>query len=441
MWTARSMPRVDGDRRRQTSAARCFGLRFAAMHAYPSQLADFVLAHWPKEAPLGLDRRALMEILSICYQASLAHEEGRPVRFRLVSARAAEVTDAVGWDRFLPLEFSEPQPLTPDTLRRLSPAAPFHASLIGVAPDAAGWSIWGLVHSGAEWLAPTWGGRDRHQNLNLPQVHVLGAGRLGVYAGDDLVATLERGMVEATTRDVFTSAWLPALFRGTRTHSSKPEDAGLRLADAGLVGATSQHMVRRAIFLIRQAGHGGMILFADSGLIRFDLASVVGPLKLKYSFVPGDARERYRTLLERLIETLGKLGGDGPVDLPRFLNTETPEVSRIEGAIFEVSRLVAGLAAVDGAVVLSKRFELIGFGAEVSGELPYPDTVWEALDVEAERRSPEAANTVGTRHRAAYRFVTAHPPGLAIVISHDGIVRFVANLDGQVVYWDQFLNW
>ncbi len=86
-------------------------------------------------------------------------------------------------------------------------------------------------------------------------------------------------------------------------------------------------------------------------------------------------------------------------------------MNRVERAIFEISRLVAGLAAVDGAVVLSKRFDLIGFGAEVSGELPYPDTVWEALDVEAERRAPEAANSVGTRHRAAYRFVTAHPWG------------------------------
>jgi hypothetical protein len=37
--------------------------------------------------------------------------------------------------------------------------------------------------------------------------------------------------------------------------------------------------------------------------------------------------------------------------------------------------------------------------------------------------------------------VTAHPEGLAVVVSHDGIVRFVANLAGHVVYWDQFLNW
>ncbi|HEX7453165.1 MAG TPA: hypothetical protein VF294_12805, partial [Polyangiaceae bacterium] len=120
---------------------------------------------------------------------------------------------------------------------------------------------------------------------------------------------------------------------------------------------------------------------------------------------------------------------------------DTPEVIGVEQSIFELSRLISGLAAVDGAVLLNKRFELIGFGAEVSGELPYPDTVQQALDVEGERRSSEPANSVGTRHRAAYRFVTAHPAGLAVVISLDGMVRFVANVDGTIVFWDQFLNW
>ena len=83
----------------------------------------------------------------------------------------------------------------------------------------------------------------------------------------------------------------------------------------------------------------------------------------------------------------------------------------------------------------------LGLGlAEGAGRVVL-NIVQQALDVEGERRLPEPANAVGTRHRAAYRFVTAHPRGLAIVISLDGIVRFVANLDGQIVYWDQFLNW
>jgi len=410
------------------------------MHAYPAQLADFVLDAWPPGVPLGLERRQLAELVSTCFQATLAREEGRNVRFRLVAGTPAQVTAALDPSHFMPLELSAAEPLNPEHLSRLSPAAPYHSSMIGVAALDAGWTIWGIVHTGADWLAPSWGGRDHHRSLGLLEVHAWGPGRLGVYAARALVATLERGMIEATTTDVFTSAWLRRLFRPSGATAEDASESALNLADDALVRVISQHMVRRAVYLIRQAGKGGMILFADPALIRNCALSTSGTLKFKYSFRAGDARQRYRQLLRRLVHTLGA-HGEGPVNLERFLKHETPEITHIEQAIFEVSSLIAGLAEVDGAVVMDKGLELVGFGAEVSGELPYPDTVWQALDVEGERRAPEPANAVGTRHRAAYRYVTAHPGGLAIVISHDGIVRFVANLGGDVVFWDQFLNW
>jgi hypothetical protein len=407
------------------------------VHAYPVQLTDFVLDQWPAGTAAPFGRRALTELLSTCFQASLTHEEGRSVRFRLLAAPVERVSTAIGPNDFSPLVFREALPLTLDNLRRLSPAAPFHSSAICAAASGNTWAIWGLLHTGADWLAPTWGGRDHHRGLELPQVHVVGPGRLSVYAGPNLVGSLVRGMVEATTTDVFTSQWLRDLFRSARRTTQEAGEFGP--VDEALMRVVAQHLVRRAIFLIRQAGNGGLILFGEAAL--FERSDAACPVKLKYAFAAGEARERYQRLLRRLVRTLGEHGGDGAVNLERFLNMETAEVLEIEQSIFEVSSLIAGLAEVDGAVALDKRMNLVGFGAEVSGELRYPDTVWQALDVEAERRAPEAAISVGTRHRAAYRFVTAHPEGVAVVISHDGIVRFVANLAGEVVYWDQFLNW
>lgn len=411
------------------------------MHAYPAQLADFVLDHWPSGVALNVERRALAELLSTCFQASLAHEEGRNVRFRLVSATPEELRQGPQDNDVLCLEFHEPQEFTPETARRLSPAVPFHSSSVGVPQQGDKWILWGVVHTGANWLAPTWGGRRRGgESMVFPAVHVLGPGRIGVYSGPEMVASLEHGMIEATTTDVFTSGWLSNLFRGQRAKIAEIQaQAAGSSPNPNLVRVVSQHMVRRAIFLIRQAGHGGLMLFAETELLELCQAGK-GPLKIKYSFRDSEARRRYGSLLQRLFEALGKQG-DGTVDLERFLSAETKDVIGVEHSIFELSRLVSGLAGVDGAVVLNKRFELMGFGAEVSGELPYPEIVEQALDVEGERRSAERANSVGTRHRAAYRFLTAHPAGLAIVISMDGMVRFVANIEGKIVYWDQFLNW
>ena len=79
-------------------------------------------------------------------------------------------------------------------------------------------------------------------------------------------------------------------------------------------------------------------------------------------------------------------------------------------------------------------------GAEVSAELPAPKQVWRALDAEGRDQQLEDIENVGTRHRAAYRFVNDHPDGLAVVISQDGGVSFVANREGRVVFWEQSVS-
>jgi hypothetical protein len=76
----------------------------------------------------------------------------------------------------------------------------------------------------------------------------------------------------------------------------------------------------------------------------------------------------------------------------------------------------------------------------VSAELPVPSQVWRASDVEGRQRKPDDFENVGTRHRAAYRFVNDHKQGLAIVVSQDGGVSFVANREQQVVFWEQSVS-
>ena len=99
--------------------------------------------------------------------------------------------------------------------------------------------------------------------------------------------------------------------------------------------------------------------------------------------------------------------------------------------------IVAGLAAVDGAVVMTRRFELLGFGGEISGELEPVHAVRKAIDLEGESTLEESTQGVGTRHRSAYRLAAALPDVLLVVVSQDGDARFVRNKDGRVTGWDQ----
>jgi hypothetical protein len=184
--------------------------------------------------------------------------------------------------------------------------------------------------------------------------------------------------------------------------------------------------------------HGGLILLADVPP-GAPFAGLVG-LGLKYRFDQSEPARRYRTLLLEMLDQLAARSTNPSVDWADYEGDTSLDLEKLEQAIFEMSRVIAGLAAIDGAVVLDKSFALLGFGAEVSSEIAAPARIWRALDPEGDRREVNAVEDVGTRHRAAYRFVRQHPRGLAIVVSHDGGVSFVANRDGEVVSWLQSVS-
>ena len=259
-----------------------------------------------------------------------------------------------------------------------------------------------------------------------------------------LVGALQAGELAGAMVDVFESEWLPALFADAREEAiaehalRQARTSSPTMAEHSLVGRVGQHMMRRAIQLVRDARHGGMILVIDAAA---DVeASTVDGLRLKYRFGRDEPSRWYRTLLLEILEGVAATSSKALVGWADFEADESPHLERLERSIFELSRLIANLTAIDGAVVLDKRLGLIGFGAEVSAELPTPSRVFRALDSAGRARELDDIENVGTRHRAAYRFVNDHPRGLAIVISHDGGVTFVANRDGDVLFWQQSMS-
>ena len=413
---------------------------------YPPELARYVRDHWPADHALSFPFDLLCEALSIAFQASLTSEEARPTRFRLLLTDPDQLPLAgVPNEGVLRLKFDQTRPLSADELRGLSPSAPFETSLIGAHAEGGKLRIWGLAHSGPAWLAPSWGGRSLVPNWSYdPIVHVTGPGRLAVRSAGRLVGGIERGLLVDAMMDVFESDWLAALFARERQEvqdEHAKHQAGVRSPTAveqSLVGLVGQHMIRRAIQLVRGSRHGGMILVVDD--TAESSPDTLAGLRLKYRFDGSEPARRYRTLLLQILERVAAGTTNPSVNWSDFASDPSPDLERLEQSIFELSRIMAGLSAIDGALVLDKRFAILGFGAEVSEELPAPQRVWRASDIEGQQRALTAIEDVGTRHRAAYRFVNGHPQGLAIVISQDGAVSFVANRDGEVVIWEQSVS-
>lgn len=411
-------------------------------NAYPPDLTTVAFERWPTlfDVPIGITQEQLRVALDECYHASLLTEEGRLSRFRLLLSPEEDLPlDGEPNREAWRLAFETPMPLDAQELRRLAPAAPFERTLIAASPGAERMEIWGFAHSGADWLAPSWGGRRDSLKpwTSAPIIHVNGPGRLAVRGSGKLVAALERGRVTTQTIDAFESQWLAHLFATSR---SRLAEEGISV-DPSLMQTVSQHMMRRAISLIRSAGHGGLLLFADPDVAEGYRKSD-GALRTKHRFRNVEPVHRYQTLIARLSQEMKRLDprDDAPHGWQEFERAEDKSLARVERSIFEMSNVVAALASVDGAVLLDKRFGLVGFGVEVSAELEPPARVWRASDLEATERRCDLVESVGTRHRAAYRYLQHHPEGLAIVISQDGSVRFVAHRPEGVTYWEQFVS-
>jgi hypothetical protein len=165
-------------------------------------------------------------------------------------------------------------------------------------------------------------------------------------------------------------------------------------------------------------------------------------LTIKYQFLELESRQRFRTLTLRIMNTLAAIHGDArhpdrQVGWLEYVSSKDDTIALLDEAIFDVAHFIAALSAVDGAVVISKRQELLGFGGVISGDLDTVGMVTHALDNEGTQTEVVLSEGVGTRHRAAYRLCQRLHEAIAIVVSQDESVQIVKWHNGSVTYWDQ----
>lgn len=427
-------------------------------HAHPAELAELALARYrelqqqPDPGPCRLrggalpDVAALEQLLSITFQASLLREEDRPVRFRLfVGEPECLPADSGPPDGLHRLRFEDPRPFNEQELRRLSQAAKYHRSLIGVRCVGSRFQIWGLVQSGPRWLQSARGGRDLPSPVPFDAVVVRadGPGHVAIAIGDVTLAELRAGHLSGVVTNVFQSQWLGQRFAVARSalleqHAAASGEPAIPF-DTTTIRSVSQQMVKRIIATIQDSSHGGTVVFVPHD--RID--KVLGPhaaIHLKYSFAEEEPRARYRNLIravmrELLTEALNCEPRPSCVDWAAYQASTRSEIVQLDEAIMEMSHLIAGLAAVDGVVVLSEHFDVLGFGGEIVGSLPDVTHIRRALDLEGTRYEAVPIDGVGTRHRAAYRLCAQEHSAFAVVVSQDGDVQFVAWHRDGLMYW------
>ena len=399
-------------------------------HSYPAQLTALIKRAWPSDRLGQLpEDHHLRRLFDVAFHASLLRDEDRQVIFRIMLGDPALLPPEDGPPSgLMPLLLDRPRPYDEQEIRRLSMAALFFRSMIGVCANADNdLVIWGMVVSGTRWLSSLAGGR--YYGGPEPDslvIHSLGPGRLTVHFGRHRLATLMGGIVEARTFDLFESKWLQGVFAQVRRNfltEAFGESTTARFVpvDIDFVRRMSYNIILRTLSVVRNGRHGGTLVIVDpddEALFRQSDDSI----RFKYLIGDSPARSRYGRMLRQAIIRLSELAADQNKPSAGWLEYQTlkdTKLSDLDEALFDFAHFLADLMAVDGALIVTQTLELIGFGAELRFEARELKSVRHALDLEGEIWANVPLDNMGTRHRAVYRFCKGYPRCVAMVVSQD----------------------
>jgi len=397
-----------------------------------------------QDYPEAPTERQLLELCDLLYAASLLKEEGRPVRARVVIAPPGVFAASDGPpDGIHAIRFATPPALTANEVKRLSPAASFYHSIIGVWPEKnRGFRVWGILNTGPRWMNQVAGGRKPiGAMITHPIIHVRDPGWLLFYQEYRLLAEWRGREFHGPRMDVFQSRLLSDRFVDLRRQLVQelkddclPCSLSLE-AYADLAHLIALQFVRRVINLVRTSGHGGSMILIPFGEEGRHAAEKW--IDCKYLLEEDGAGLRFHHLWQAILRRVGELTPAGATveqawDI--FRHSNDAELDQLEESFFELARLLSDLMMVDGALIVDHKLSLIGFGGEIRVDRNVLYVV-QAHDLDGGSVSRWNVQSDGTRHRAVYRLCSVEPETIGFVISQDSQVRMIANVYDSVTFW------
>src|SRR5437879_3532403 len=341
-----------------------------ALHAYfAHHRAEAIRRGREHLAPLP-EAETIEAVIDAAFWASLRREEGYVPR---ISLAFLSPEDAVH-----PLMFERPLPLDPSTLTRVAPAVERPGIHLGVWRDQSELCVWGTTR-----VIPT---------LSFV-LEVAAPGLLVIkhHSGDESgkfvnIAVLEGDQIKVVDEHASSLPGCPAVLSSLLGYESPTSWV-----------ASVNVMVQLAVSM-RAHGRGGSLLLVPAGSESWR-ESIVWPMS--YAVSPP-------------FSELAHLIRDTPDDTRRRLWQE---------ALGRTVDAIAGLTAVDGAVVLTDQHELLGFGAKIARRKGWPQVAQVTVTEPIKGAAPtlvHPAHLGRPRHTPAALFAQDQREAAAFVASQDG---------------------
>ena len=351
------------------------GATYRGAHAVAPRVAEHFARHiegaWKHaRGPVAFapDVPTLEAIIDVAFWASLRREEGYAPKISLAFLPPEQAVH--------PLMFERPLALGASALARVSPAVERAGIHLGVWARDGQLSVWGTTRT-------------------IPRfcfvLEVASPGLLVIkhHRGEELgkfvnVAVLEGDHLKIVDEQASSLPDCPPLL------------TSLLGFDSPASWAQSVNVLVQLAVSMRAHGRGGALLVVPAGTETWR-ESIVQPIS--YAISPSF---------------------DGLVELMR----ETPEDRRVwQDALARAIETIAGLTAVDGATILTDRYELVAFGAKIARRegSARVESVRVTEPIEgAVAATMHPSELGGTRHLSAAQFVHDQQDAVALVASQDG---------------------
>jgi hypothetical protein len=345
--------------------------RYPAARAFAGRLQEHFSRYAGSGGPLP-DARAIEALVDAGFWASLQREEGYAPEISLAFLPPERAVR--------PLLFASPLPLGSRALARLAPAVERPGIHLGVWREKDGYSVWGTTR-----VLPSFCFVLEVRAPGLLVVKHRLQGDSGKFRN---VAVFEGEGVKMVSREV-------------AEYPDHPAAIGALIAPEAGSGEGHQDVLLRLAVSMRVHGRGGTLLVVPSDSETWR-ESIVRPIA--YAVAPP-----FTELAELARAAAGEEAAAAHADLARVVDE------------------IAGLTQVDGATVISDRYELLAFGVKIGRPDGRSRVERIVLSEPIEGAQPVELAPIelgGTRHSSAAQFAHDQHDAVALVASQDD--RFTA---------------
>ncbi|MYD45821.1 MAG: hypothetical protein F4W92_05660 [Gammaproteobacteria bacterium] len=389
------------------------------------------------------------QLVEVAFDASLLSEEKRQPKFRIIFCSPNELADTyenIYFNRSIRLiQLDTGRTFEASELNRIAPAADLTRSLICVYfdEDKNFLQIWGLLDMGKNWWQfiqhETEGGTPPPNFLCIASTR---PGELSFSLQGDILFSVNKGIMSPPSSDnpiwvgpisIFLAASRKSLYKqvlkelGTEKWYEGDDDYPLRYYN---------FFLERILYNVRNSAHGGTIIIVPEEF-EFDDPRLTDRVRLKYTtkfdcawdclFRSLVNESRYYDLHSSLCDDEQECNTDV---FKQYVRLAT-EKEHLDEELQDIAKCMAALTNVDGAVVMTTRFNVLGFSGEIKDVSP---TLCNVVDALRPRREIPI-ETFGTRHRSAFRFCSNLEDSVAFIVSADGGVKAAKREGRDVLLW------